>query len=156
MALIPRTVYTLGHSSRTLAELLSILRRYSIEILVDVRRYPRSRRHPWFNRGVLEEVLPSRGVRYVWLGDLLGGLGRDYVEYMCSREYREGIRRLEALIAEGLVAVMCAEAYWLRCHRRYIAESLAARGYEVLHIVDYGRVERHRSLREMGEELRCV
>ena len=105
---------------------------------------------------MLEKALPRRGIRYVWLGELLGGLGRDYVEYMCSHEYLEGIRRLEELVTEGVVAVMCAEAYWLRCHRRYIAESLATRGYEVLHILDYGRVERHRSLREMGEELKCV
>ena len=123
---------------------------------MDVRRYPRSRRHPWFNREVLERALPQRGIRYVWLGDLLGGLGRDYTSYMCTPEYREGIERLEALAEEATIAVMCAEAYWLRCHRRYIAESLAARGHQVLHILGEGRVEPHRSLREMGEELRCV
>lgn len=139
-------VYTVGHSTRSLGELLGILRRYGIGVVVDVRRWPRSRRVPWFSRSVLSEYLPSRGIGYVWLGELLGGYRRGgYEAYMATREYRAGIGALIALIeaARGPVAIMCAERSWARCHRRYIAATLAGMGYRVLHILDLGVVERH-------------
>ena len=148
-----RIVYTVGHSNRTLGELIAILRRYGVELVVDVRRFPRSRRHPWFDREVLEERLAERGIGYIWLGDLLGGktVG-DYTVYMCSEEYRRGIETLTRIASEHLTAVMCAEAYWMRCHRRYIAESLYRRGFKVLHIIDADRVEEHKPL---PEQIRC-
>jgi len=148
----PPLVYTIGHSNRTLGELVSLLRLYRVELLVDVRRRPGSRRCPWFDRSVLEERLPEHGIGYLWLGELLGGLDRRYPDYMCSRSYQEGISRLVELAREKRVAIMCAEAYWRRCHRRYIAESLYRRGFQVLHIIDAGRVEPHRPLEE---EIRC-
>lgn len=120
---------------------------------MDVRRFPRSRRHPWFNREVLEERLKERGIGYVWLGELLGGktVG-DYRRYMCSDDYQRGIGILAGLASTRLTAILCAEAYWMRCHRRYIAESLYRRGFRVLHIIDAGRVEEHRPL---NEDLAC-
>ena len=149
-----RLVYTVGHSRRTLGELIALLRGFRVELVVDVRRFPRSRRHPWFDREVLEEALREKGIGYVWLGDLLGGktVG-DYRRYMCSEEYRRGIEVLLGLASERLTAILCAEAYWRRCHRRYIAESLYQRGFRVLHIIDATRVEEHRPL---DEQLECV
>ena len=147
-----KLVYTVGHSNRTLGELVSLLKHYRIQVLVDVRRYPVSRRYPWFNREVLEERLPERGIEYIWLGDLLGGLGRDFREYMCSKEYRRGLGVLEEVASSRLTAFMCAERYWRRCHRRFIAESLYRRGWRVVHIIDFDRVEVHVGL---GEELSC-
>jgi uncharacterized protein (DUF488 family) len=139
-------VYTIGHGDRRLGELVGILRRYGVAVVVDVRRWPVSRRWPWFSRLVLAEALPSRGLGYVWLGSLLGGYRRGgYEAYTCTRSYREGIERLEEVIraARGPVAVMCAERQWRRCHRRYIADTLAEKGYRVVHIVDLGVTEKH-------------
>ncbi len=147
-----RFIYSVGHSNRTLGELVSILRYHGIRLLVDVRRFPVSRRYPWFNREVLETRLPERGIRYVWLGNLLGGLNRDFKTYMCSEEYLIGLERLEELASNTPTAFMCAERHWKRCHRRFIAESLYRRGWRVLHIIDLDRIEEHRGL---NEELLC-
>ncbi len=117
-------------------------------MVVDVRRRPGSRRVPWFSRGVLEEELPRRGIGYVWLGRLLGGFRRGgYEAYMRTPSYWRGIAVLTRVILEspGPVALMCRERVWRRCHRRYIAETLACKGYEVVHIIDLGVTERHRS-----------
>jgi len=141
-------VYTVGHSGRRLGEFLALLKRYQIRVLVDVRSRPGSRYVPWFNRKNLEKTLPSHGISYVWLGDLLGGLREiAYTEHMLTRDYRVGIGALLALIASSSpVAFMCRERYWLNCHRAYIAETLHRLGVVVLHIVDLGVVERHRPL----------
>ncbi len=138
-------VYTVGHSNRGLAELAGILKRYSIRLVVDVRRYPGSRRVPWFSRRVLEKTLPEHGVAYYWLGDLLGGLNVDYPSYVETLEYRRGMGILISLILGigGGVAVMCRERWWMRCHRAFIADTLHTIGFHVKHIIDLGKVEEH-------------
>jgi uncharacterized protein (DUF488 family) len=141
-----RLVYTVGHGSRGLGELLGILRRYGVRVVVDVRRYPFSRRWPWWSRSVLAEYLPSRRIGYIWLGDLLGGRrAGGYEAYTATESYRRGIEALTAVIeaARGPVAVFCAERLWRRCHRRYIADSLAEKGYRVVHILGLGETEPH-------------
>ncbi len=143
------TVYSLGHSDRRLGELVAILKRYGIRVLVDVRSRPGSRVVPWFSKRSLERILPSHGVEYLWLGDLLGGLHEPfYPERLETMEYRRGIGVLASLIESlpGRVAFMCRERYWLNCHRAYIADTLHALGYTVIHIVELGRHEKHRPL----------
>lgn len=140
------TVYTIGHSNRTLGEFISILKLYRVAHVADVRRLPGSRRVPWFNKSVLEETLPRYGLRYTWLGGLLGGFRPGgYEAYMATEGYRKGIARLVEIIKaeEGHVAVMCRERYWRRCHRRFIADTLAGMGYMVVHILDAERSEPH-------------
>lgn len=140
-------VLTIGHSSRGLSEFIGILLRYGVEVLVDVRRLPGSRRVPWFRRSVLERALPEHGIAYLWLGDLLGGLGVDYARYVETAAYRRGVGALAALACSGArVAVMCRERWWMRCHRAFIADTLHELGFEVLHVVDLGHAERHRRL----------
>ncbi|AEM39411.1 hypothetical protein Pyrfu_1554 [Pyrolobus fumarii 1A] len=148
-----RTVYTLGTSRRSLAELLSILRRLEADAVVDLRRFPRSRRYPWFNKEVLIRVLYERGIRYYWLGWLLGGktVG-DYTKYMCTREYKAGIKLLlEILDVSKNPVLLCAEMEWWRCHRRFVAESLHRRGYRVVHVLSHGFTEEHVGIEESVE-----
>jgi uncharacterized protein (DUF488 family) len=99
-----------------------------------------SRRNPQFNRQVLEEELPKRGIRYFWEGDTLGGFRKGgYEEYMQTDAFARGLERLEHLLRDGPTAIMCAEIVWFRCHRRFIARQMARRGYRVTHIVNRGK-----------------
>lgn len=133
-------VFTVGHGRRPLEELVRLLAEHAITQLVDVRHYPRSRRNPQFNREALEGELPGRGIHYVWMGDDLGGFRPGgYQAWMETEDFRRGLARLEALAARQTSAIMCAETVWFRCHRRFIARELVARGYRVTHIVRVGK-----------------
>ncbi len=151
------TVYTVGHSNRELGEFLRLLRDYSIKVVVDVRRFPTSRRFPHFNREALAETLAREGISYVWLGDLLGGFRKGgYERYMETADFEKGLARLlEVLRREKGVAIMCRERLWFKCHRRFIADRLVEMGYVVIHIIDPGRTYRHKGrAREHSAERR--
>jgi uncharacterized protein (DUF488 family) len=142
-----KLVYTVGHSNRGLLEFISLLKRYGVAVVVDVRRFPTSRRFPWFKIHSLSEALPVNGIGYVWLGRLLGGFRPGgYEEYMKTREFKAGIEMLVDVIeaARGPAAVMCRERLWFKCHRRYISDVLASMGYTVVHIIDLGRTQKHK------------
>jgi uncharacterized protein (DUF488 family) len=143
------TIYTVGHSTRTGEELLAILREAGVELLVDVRAFPSSRRHPQFNRDALATWLLAAGVAYRHMPDLGGrrapapdspnGGWRDtafqgYADHMRSPEFRRALADLEAAGREAPTVIMCAEAVWWRCHRRLIADALVARGWGVEHL----------------------
>jgi uncharacterized protein (DUF488 family) len=133
-------LYTVGHSTRSLDELVELLKDYGITQLVDVRHYPRSRRNPQVNQEALAAELPARGIAYFWEGETLGGFRKGgYVAYMSTPEFARGIERLERLVDQDPTAIMCAEIVWFRCHRRFIAREMAARGYRVTHIVTRGK-----------------
>jgi uncharacterized protein (DUF488 family) len=152
-------VFTVGHSTRTLDELIAMLRSFDVTILVDVRTVPRSRHNPQFNADALAEALPSRGLRYVHL-KALGGLRksrpdspnqawrnasfRGYADYMTTDDFESALASLRELTAEGCVAIMCAEAVQWRCHRSLVADALVARGAHVEHISAPGRSTPHR------------
>ncbi|HUO74164.1 MAG TPA: DUF488 domain-containing protein [Solirubrobacteraceae bacterium] len=143
------TIYTVGHSTRTQEEFLTLLTDHAIGAVVDVRAYPSSRRHPQFNAGALAEWLPAAGIRYVH-SPQLGGRRRPqdrsknagwreqafqaYADHMTSAEFADGLNLLEQLATNRPTAVMCAEALWWRCHRRLIADALTARGWRVTHL----------------------
>ena len=136
-----RLVYSIGHSSRSVLDFLNLLAIHSLSRLVDVRRYPGSRRHPQFTRDALKESLRSAGIDYVHLGESLGGYTQtDYREYVRSKEFLAGLDRLEALAEKGPTAFMCAEKLPWRCHRRFIAHELGQKGWQVLHILDQNTV----------------
>jgi uncharacterized protein (DUF488 family) len=142
-------LWTVGHSTRTLEELVAVLRAHDIEAIVDVRRFPASRRVPWFNAEPLAAALDAGGIAYCSLRSLGGrrtaapdsvntgwrlASFRGYADHMSSEEFAEGLFEL-LMIAGGLrTAVMCAELLWWRCHRRLIADQLTALGEEVWHI----------------------
>jgi len=152
-------IFTLGHSTRTYAQLLHILSRYQITLLADVRRFPSSHRNPQFNKETIEQELPIDGIRYAWLKKLGGrrrGLGtsspnvcwknksfRNFADYMETNEFREGIQELVNLTDLNTVAIMCAEAVYWRCHRSMIADFLKLGGAEVTHILDAERSKEH-------------
>ena len=137
-------IFTIGHSMHTAEAFADLLTRHGIATLADVRRHPGSRRVPWTNSGAIARSLP---VAYVHIPELGGRRGDDpfraYAQHMESEEFALGLERLLALPEP--VAMMCAEGDWRRCHRRLVADLLAARGFEVLHIGPDGAVEPHPS-----------
>jgi uncharacterized protein (DUF488 family) len=153
------TVYTVGHGTRTTEEVVSLLSAAAVELLVDVRRFPGSRRHPHLARERLEEDLPRLGLVYAWWGEELGGRRsvststrhtgwrnaafQAYADHMESAPFRAALRRLESAADEVRVAVMCAETLWWRCHRRLIADVLVVRGHHVIHILGPGKQQNH-------------
>jgi uncharacterized protein (DUF488 family) len=152
-------ILTVGHSNHEETEFVELLRGAGVELIADVRRYPGSRRQPHFERTALAAVLLEAGIGYRWLGETLGGRRRPvadsvngawendqfrgYADHMASEEFATGLAELEDLAREQRVAVMCAEAWWIRCHRRLIADALTARGRRVLHLGANGRLEQH-------------
>lgn len=135
------TIYSIGHSARRLKEFVSLLKQHGIEALVDVRRFPASRKAPWFDRERLARSLQRAGVRYVWFGELLGGFRKGgYEVHTRSMEFKQGIEELTALAERTPTAFMCAEAVPWRCHRRFIAQALQKRGFKIAHIIDRKRV----------------
>ena len=144
--------YTIGHSTRSLAELVEILRSESIGLLVDVRAIPRSRTNPQFNVEALPHALAEHAIDYVHIPELGGRRGRqridpspntfwqnqsfrNYADYALTDEFQRGFARLRALGGQTRCAVMCSEAVWWRCHRRIIADYLLFAGESVIHIL---------------------
>lgn len=158
------TVYTIGHSTRTLDDLIEALRAHEIRTLVDIRAFPMSRRLPWFNRESLEAELPKAGIAYLWMKDLGGrrkrvlpespntGLRNDsfrnYADYMLTPEFERAIGELIALAERERTAIMCAERVYFRCHRMLVSDWLTAHGHEVLHIDAAGPVRPHKLMAE--------
>jgi uncharacterized protein (DUF488 family) len=148
-------VYTAGHGTRTAEELIELLRRANVRTVVDVRRFPASRRNPQFNRDALAETLGAAGIAYRHV-EALGGRRsgepgeerfgcirtpgfRSYAARMGTPEWQEAL----ASALEPVPCFLCAETVWWRCHRKLIAELLVARGHEVRHLLP-GSVELHR------------
>ncbi|KVF18035.1 DNA repair protein [Burkholderia vietnamiensis] len=151
--------YTIGHSNRTLDELVAMLRAVDITLLVDIRKMTRSRTNPQFNEATLPDALAAADIGYEHIAELGGlrGKSRDvpdalnsfwtnrsfhrYADYALSPEFRAGLARLIALGEQQRCALMCSEAVWWRCHRRIVSDYLLARGETVLHIMGLNRVE---------------
>jgi uncharacterized protein (DUF488 family) len=158
------THFTIGHSTRSLDELIDALQAHSIETLVDIRSFPMSRRLPHFNRESLEKALPSAGIKYVWMKDLGGRRKksledspnvalrnesfRNYADYMLSPEFERAITDLIKLGEQSRTAYMCAERVYFRCHRMLVSDWLVARGHEVLHIDDAKPAKAHKLMSE--------
>lgn len=140
-------VYTVGHSNRSLSIFINLLKYYNIKVIIDVRRFPKSTKYPHFNRENLSHELNKLSIRYLWLGNLLGGFRRGgYEEYMKTKDYVKGINRLISVIQNTNcnVAIMCSEKLWFKCHRRFISDTLVSEGIEVIHIIDKDKTYRHR------------
>ncbi|MGH8157440.1 MAG: DUF488 family protein [Rhodanobacter sp.] len=146
-----QTIWTIGHSTRSLEELLALLAEYGIEAIADVRRFPGSRRYPHFASEALATSLPAHGIAYQWMPQLGGrrkvqpdspntawrnASFQGYADYTATTGFAEGLAELLTLAAEKRTAMMCAEAVWWRCHRSIISDVLKLRGIEVIHIID--------------------
>lgn len=135
-----KKVFTLGTSTRTREDFLDVLAAWGIRRVCDVRAFPVSRRYPHFSREALSSFLEENGLEYRWMGDLLGGYRKGgYRAYMETAEFRRGLEELEREAAQVPTAVVCAELLPWKCHRRFIAEALEARGWEVVHVLDARR-----------------
>ena len=147
----PATVWTIGHSTRSLEQLIEILRHHQIEAIADVRRFPGSRRLPQFGEAALREGLEARGLHYQWIEELGGrrrplkdspslawrnSSFRGYADHLRSDEFNRGLQRLLEMAVQRRTAMMCAELLWWRCHRSLVSDVLKIRGIEVLHIQD--------------------
>ncbi len=154
------TLYTIGHSTRTLEELITALRAHGIQTLVDIRSFPASRRLPHFNRESLEVALPQEGIRYVWM-KALGGYRkkiredspngalrnqnfRNYADHMLTPEFGVAIAELIHIAEQTRTAYMCAERVWFHCHRMLVSDWLVAHGHTVLHIDAEGPTREHK------------
>jgi uncharacterized protein (DUF488 family) len=143
------TIYTIGHSTRTIEQFLELLKAHGIQQIVDVRTVPKSRHNPQFGKEALAASLEQAGIAYTHL-EKLGGLRhsskdsvnlgwqnssfRGFADYMATPEFQAGLDELKALTEKKTVAIMCAEAVSWRCHRSLIADALTTQGWQVLHI----------------------
>ena len=153
------TVFTIGHSIHPIEEFISLLRQAGVEVLVDVRSVPRSRRNPQFNIETLPGSLAAAGIEHRHLKSL-GGLRhrakgappspnglwqneafRNYADHALTEDFRKEFDELRALAAARPTAIMCAEALWWRCHRRVIADHLLVAGSPVAHVMGEGKIE---------------
>ncbi len=152
-------LFTIGHSTRSVAELADLLRESRVEHLVDVRTIPRSRTNPQFNRDALPDALAPFQISYEHIAELGGLRGKrkaggpspntfwrvksfqNYADYALTDDFAAGLARLKSIGHERRCAIMCAEALWWRCHRRIIADYLLAGGEQVFHIMGPGHVD---------------
>ena len=154
-----RTIFTIGHSTRSVAELIDLLRQAKVDLVVDVRSIPRSRTNPQFNTDALPAPLAAAGIGYRHVAALGGrrhrrkgeppsrntfwqnAAFRSYADYTATAEFRGGLDELESLSRRHRCAIMCAEAVWWRCHRRIVADYLLSERIPVGHIMGPDKVE---------------
>jgi uncharacterized protein (DUF488 family) len=153
-------IYTVGHSTRTIAEFVDLLRSAGIETVVDVRSVPKSRRNPDYNLDRLPRLLADQQIEHEHIAELGGRRGKshdvapavnafwenqsfhNYADHALSERFSAGLDRLVELAVNRRCAIMCSEAVWWRCHRRIIADHLIVRGHEVRHLMTPSRATR--------------
>jgi len=151
--------FTIGHSNRTLEELVELLEEREVRLVVDIRKMPRSRANPQFNKETLPEALAAFDIGYEHVAALGGLRGKgkaisqdvnefwenksfhNYADYALSEDFHAGLEHLIELGSERRCAMMCSEAVWWRCHRRIVADHLVAHGETVFHIMGRGRLD---------------
>lgn len=153
-----KTVWTIGHSTHSLDELVAMLHSFNIQIVVDIRSYPGSRKFPQFNKEALELSLPENNIEYIHLKKLGGRRNvnpesknttwrhaafRGYADYMESESFAEGIKELIVIALEKRTAYMCSEAVWWRCHRSMVSDYLKVHGWDVQHIMGVDKSSEH-------------
>jgi uncharacterized protein (DUF488 family) len=156
----PIRLYTIGHSNRAFDDLLGLLEECEILAIADIRRFPSSRKYPHFNQVPFRNLLEAQQIQYTWFEDL-GGLRRkgmqdgspntglkipgfrNYADYMLTAEFHKAVDKLLSLSAELSTAVMCAERFYWKCHRRLLCDFLSVQGVEVIHILEQGKLYPH-------------
>jgi uncharacterized protein (DUF488 family) len=152
------TIWTIGHSTRSGEEFLNLLFINSIELVIDIRSFPGSRRYPHFNKENLSLLLKENGIGYRHLAGLGGRRKpapdsaniawrhpsfRGYADHMQTQEFQDEIAILEELALKARTAYMCSEAPWWKCHRALVSDFLKIREWHVLHIMEKGKVTEH-------------
>jgi uncharacterized protein (DUF488 family) len=135
-----KRIFTLGTDRRSEEDFIEILLSYNIAALIDVRSVPKSR-IPTLTRGNLEELLKREGIEYFFLGRELGGFRKGgYTAYLVTEEFTQGIETLESIAEKKQAAIICAERFPWKCHRKWISRELHQRGWAIEHIIDKGKV----------------
>jgi len=152
-------IFTVGHSTRTIPEFVDLLRAGAVQLVVDIRTVPRSRRNPDYNLDSLGEALAPWQIGHLRIEELGGLRGKqrdvppevngywtnqsfhNYADYALSDEYRAGLAQLQDVSRDRRTAIMCAESVWWRCHRRIVADYLLDSGREVFHLMGDSRVD---------------
>jgi len=142
-------IYSIGHSTRSLEDFTDILKHFQVELVIDVRRFPGSRKFPWFKKENLEKELPKNQIEYLHFPELGGFRKGGYEEFTKTGEFADGLNKLIEIIDDKMVAIMCAEILWWKCHRRYIANALVEKGLEVTHVFNKEKIQEHK-LRDKG------
>jgi uncharacterized protein (DUF488 family) len=153
-----KTIWTIGHSTRTFDEFIDMLKSFQIELVADIRSFPGSRRYPHFNKEALEVSLPENNIKYIHLRELGGrrktrpdsintgwrlDAFRGYADYMETDAFKTAITELEHFASQERTAYMCSEAVWWRCHRSLVSDYLKNRGWTVIHIMGAGMAQEH-------------
>jgi uncharacterized protein (DUF488 family) len=155
---VPKEIWTIGHSTRSIEEFIHLLQANQIQTLVDVRRFPASRRHPHFGQQQLSGSLAAVGIEYFHFPELGGRRTaqpnspntawrneafRGYADYMGGAAFPDAIQRLLGLAEDKRTVILCAEALWWQCHRALIADYLKAAGHTVWHIMSANKIQLH-------------
>ncbi|HZG23445.1 MAG TPA: DUF488 domain-containing protein [Chitinophagaceae bacterium] len=158
LPLTPRSIWTIGHSTHSLQDFITMIHSFGINVLADIRSYPGSRRFPHFNQESLKTSLQENGIRYLHYRDLGGrrkplpdstntawrhAAFRGYADYMETTQFQHSISDLERVAMQHKTAYMCSEAVWWRCHRALVSDYLKIRNWEVKHITSAGSSTLH-------------
>ena len=147
-----KKIFTLGTSNRNFQEFTDILNHYGIQEVIDVRRFPTSKLE-CFKRENFERELKELGFSYIWMGEELGGYrSPNYQAYVSSEEFKEGLRKLIRRALIKRVAIVCAEAFPWRCHRRFISTALTNKGWQVIHILGIAKEWKPKKQKELPFE----
>jgi uncharacterized protein (DUF488 family) len=153
-----KTIWTIGHSTHSLAEFITMLQSFQIELVADIRSFPGSRRYPHFNKEALQVSLPQNNIQYIHFKDLGGRRKtnpdstntawhhpafRGYADYMQTDAFKNAIKELETIAIEKRTAYMCSEAVWWRCHRSMVSDYLKKNGWTVMHIMAIDKAQEH-------------
>jgi len=151
-------IWTIGHSTHTLDEFVAMTKSFHIELIIDIRSYPGSRRYPYFNKEALQISLPENNLKYIHIKDLGGrrkvqtdsvntgwrhAAFRGYADYMETEAFKNAIRELECFAHKERTAYMCSEALWWRCHRSLVSDYLKVQGWTVMHIREKVKAQEH-------------
>ena len=153
-----KTIWTIGHSTRSFEEFVAMLHPFNIELVADIRSFPGSRKFPQYNKETLAVTLPQNNIQYIHLKSLGGrrkvkpdskntawknAAFRGYADYMETAFFKEGIAELEKIALKQRTAYMCSEAVWWRCHRSMVSDYLKLNEWKVMHIMGIGKEEIH-------------
>jgi uncharacterized protein (DUF488 family) len=153
-----KEVWTIGHSTRSIEQFISLLESFDIRMVVDVRHFPGSRRYPHFNKDILQQSLSAHKIGYKHLPDLGGrrkplpdsintawrhSAFRGYADHMQTQEFSHALKELESISMHQPTAYMCSEAVWWSCHRSLISDVLKLKGWMVWHIMDTAKATEH-------------
>ena len=146
-------IYTLGHSTRSLEEFLDILKNFQIELVIDIRKFPSSKKFPHFNKENLKTELTKNSIQYIHYPELGGYRKEGYLAFSQSQEFSQAIKKLLEIIDDKTAAIMCAEKFFWKCHRKYVSNFLTKLGNQVIHILDKENIYEHKTSEDLKQKM---